>query len=91
MEKGIVCVTGGTGYVASWLIMRLLQHGYAVNTTVRSHPGQFIHCFEIYAASFTDSLRVNCFFFVICLLQILESILLKISIVGLLIFRFLML
>ncbi|KAK1394035.1 Epimerase domain-containing protein [Heracleum sosnowskyi] len=38
MEKGVVCVTGGTGYVASWLIMRLLQQGYAVNTTVRSHP-----------------------------------------------------
>ncbi|KAK1394032.1 Vestitone reductase [Heracleum sosnowskyi] len=36
MEKGVVCVTGGTGYVASWLIMRLLQHGYAVNTTIRS-------------------------------------------------------
>ncbi|KAL8091839.1 vestitone reductase-like isoform X1 [Apium graveolens] len=40
MEKGVVCVTGGTGYVASWLIMRLLQQGYAVNTTVRSHPDQ---------------------------------------------------
>ncbi|KAK1394036.1 Vestitone reductase [Heracleum sosnowskyi] len=37
MEKGLVCVTGGTGYVASWLIMRLLQHGYAVNTTIRSN------------------------------------------------------
>ncbi|KAH6779441.1 hypothetical protein C2S52_010678 [Perilla frutescens var. hirtella] len=30
-----MCVTGGTGFVASWLIMRLLQHGYSVNTTVR--------------------------------------------------------
>lgn len=40
MEKGVVCVTGGTGYVASWLIMRLLQHGYAVNTTIRSNPDQ---------------------------------------------------
>ncbi|KAM7472108.1 hypothetical protein LguiA_010291 [Lonicera macranthoides] len=38
MEGGRVCVTGGTGYVASWLIMRLLQHGYSVNTTIRSHP-----------------------------------------------------
>ncbi|KAK4414687.1 Vestitone reductase [Sesamum alatum] len=34
-EKGRVCVTGGTGFVASWLTMRLLQHGYSVNTTVR--------------------------------------------------------
>ncbi|KAM7462029.1 hypothetical protein LguiA_030150 [Lonicera macranthoides] len=37
-NKGRVCVTGGTGYVASWLIMRLLQHGYSVNTTIRSNP-----------------------------------------------------
>ncbi|XP_061371033.1 protein BRI1-5 ENHANCED 1 [Gastrolobium bilobum] len=36
-NKGTVCVTGGTGYVASWLIMRLLQHGYLVRATVRSH------------------------------------------------------
>ncbi|KAM7466100.1 hypothetical protein LguiB_013662 [Lonicera macranthoides] len=37
-NKGRVCVTGGTGYVASSLIMRLLQHGYSVNTTIRSNP-----------------------------------------------------
>ncbi|KAL6981806.1 (3R)-2'-hydroxyisoflavanone reductase [Sarracenia purpurea var. burkii] len=37
-EKGIVLVTGGTGYVASWLIMKLLDHGYRVRTTVRSYP-----------------------------------------------------
>ncbi|KAL3517009.1 hypothetical protein ACH5RR_023911 [Cinchona calisaya] len=35
MEKGRVCVTGGTGFFASWLIKRLLQDGYAVNTTIR--------------------------------------------------------
>lgn len=38
-DKGSVCVTGGTGYVASWLIMRLLQRGYKVHTTIRSYPG----------------------------------------------------
>uniref|UniRef100_A0A6N2L7F9 NAD-dependent epimerase/dehydratase domain-containing protein n=1 Tax=Salix viminalis TaxID=40686 RepID=A0A6N2L7F9_SALVM len=38
-EKGLVCVTGGTGFVASWLIMRLLEHGYTVRTTIRSSPG----------------------------------------------------
>lgn len=38
-EKGCVCVTGGTGFLASRLIMKLLQQGYAVNATVRSHPG----------------------------------------------------
>ncbi|OVA07668.1 NAD-dependent epimerase/dehydratase [Macleaya cordata] len=37
-EKGTVCVTGGAGFVASWLIKRLLQHGYSVRTTVRSDP-----------------------------------------------------
>uniref|UniRef100_A0A5B7ADS8 Dihydroflavonol 4-reductase n=1 Tax=Davidia involucrata TaxID=16924 RepID=A0A5B7ADS8_DAVIN len=37
-DKGIVCVTGGTGYLASWLVMRLLQHGYSVRTTIRSDP-----------------------------------------------------
>ncbi|RVW41010.1 vestitone reductase [Vitis vinifera] len=37
-EKGKVCVTGGTGFIASWLIMKLLQHGYSVNATIRSHP-----------------------------------------------------
>ncbi|RVX00981.1 vestitone reductase [Vitis vinifera] len=37
-EKGRVCVTGGTGFIASWLVMKLLQHGYSVNATIRSHP-----------------------------------------------------
>ncbi|KAG7992787.1 hypothetical protein I3843_02G145300 [Carya illinoinensis] len=34
-----VCVTGGTGYIGSWLIMRLLERGYSVRTTIRSNPG----------------------------------------------------
>ncbi|XVF71877.1 hypothetical protein PTKIN_Ptkin12aG0074900 [Pterospermum kingtungense] len=37
-EKGIVCVTGGTGYIASWQIKRLLEEGYSVHTTVRVDP-----------------------------------------------------
>ncbi|CAN4118586.1 unnamed protein product [Withania somnifera] len=43
-EKGIVCVTGGTGYVASWLTMRLLQSGYSVNTTINKNldPASFL-------------------------------------------------
>ncbi|CAN6454354.1 unnamed protein product [Victoria cruziana] len=36
----LVCVTGGAGYVASWLIKRLLQRGYSVRATVR-HGQQF--------------------------------------------------
>lgn len=31
-----VLVTGGTGFVASWCIVELLQRGFAVRTTVRS-------------------------------------------------------
>ncbi|XP_060188139.1 vestitone reductase-like [Lycium barbarum] len=37
-EKGKVCLTGGSGYLGSWMVMRLLQAGYSVNTTIRSHP-----------------------------------------------------
>ncbi|XP_057744483.1 vestitone reductase-like [Arachis stenosperma] len=36
--KGRVCVTGGTGFIASIIIRNLLQEGYYVNTTVRSGP-----------------------------------------------------
>ncbi|KAG4925433.1 hypothetical protein AAZX31_18G201400 [Glycine max] len=38
--KGRVCVTGGTGFLGSWIIKRLLEDGYAVNTTIRSDPGR---------------------------------------------------
>lgn len=38
-SKGRVCVTGGTGFIGSWIIKTLLQHGYSVNTTVRHNPG----------------------------------------------------
>ncbi|PIA53490.1 hypothetical protein AQUCO_00900231v1 [Aquilegia coerulea] len=34
-KKKVVCVTGGSGYIASWLIKLLLQRGYTVNATVR--------------------------------------------------------
>ncbi|XP_039063473.1 vestitone reductase-like [Hibiscus syriacus] len=37
--KGTVCVTGGTGFIPSWLIKRLLEEGYFVRTTVRPNPG----------------------------------------------------
>ncbi|MED6113398.1 hypothetical protein PIB30_070427 [Stylosanthes scabra] len=37
-SKGRVCVTGGTGFIGSWIIKNLLQDGYSVNTTVRSNP-----------------------------------------------------
>ncbi|KAE8646700.1 hypothetical protein Csa_005386 [Cucumis sativus] len=37
--KGKVCVTGGSGFIGSWLVKRLLEDGYSVTTTVRSDPG----------------------------------------------------
>ncbi|XVF33499.1 hypothetical protein REPUB_Repub17cG0173800 [Reevesia pubescens] len=37
-DKGAVCVTGGTGFIASWLIKRLLEEGYSIHTTVRADP-----------------------------------------------------
>nr|AAQ83576.1 dihydroflavonol 4-reductase [Lilium hybrid division VII] len=33
--KGPVVVTGASGYVGSWLVMKLLQYGYAIRATVR--------------------------------------------------------
>ncbi|PRQ54782.1 putative cinnamyl-alcohol dehydrogenase [Rosa chinensis] len=33
--KGVVCVTGASGYIASWLVKLLLQRGYIVKGTVR--------------------------------------------------------
>ncbi|KAF4386591.1 hypothetical protein F8388_006546, partial [Cannabis sativa] len=52
-QKGIVCVTGGTGYIGSWLIMRLLQHGYTVRTTIRpdhdpTASGTYMIYFQLY-------------------------------------------
>ncbi|MQM08760.1 hypothetical protein Taro_041616 [Colocasia esculenta] len=37
-KKGKVCVTGGAGFVASWLVKKLLEGGYSVRATVRSDP-----------------------------------------------------
>ncbi|OIW18989.1 hypothetical protein TanjilG_31047 [Lupinus angustifolius] len=38
--KGRVCVTGGTGFIASMMIKRLLSNGFYVNTTTRYGPGK---------------------------------------------------
>ncbi|CAN1308203.1 Vestitone reductase [Linum perenne] len=38
--KGVLCVTGGTGFIASCLITQLLHRGYTVHTTIRSSSGE---------------------------------------------------
>ena len=34
-EGKIVCVTGASGYIGSWLVKHLLLRGYVVKATVR--------------------------------------------------------
>lgn len=50
--KGKVCVTGASGFLASWLIKRLLLSGYQVTGTVRD-PGKIF---------FSQLLMFFCFF-----------------------------
>ena len=40
-SKGKVCVTGASGFFASWLVKRLLLSGYHVIGTVRD-PGFYL-------------------------------------------------
>lgn len=41
-----VCVTGASGYIASWLVKLLLQRGYTVKATVRD-PSMFLSPYYI--------------------------------------------
>ncbi|XP_037497601.1 dihydroflavonol 4-reductase-like [Jatropha curcas] len=38
MKGDTVCVTGASGFIASWLVMRLIERGYFIRATVRN-PG----------------------------------------------------
>ena len=35
-DHGKVLVTGGSGFIGGWCVIRLLQQGYAVRTTIRN-------------------------------------------------------
>ncbi|KAM5552181.1 phenylacetaldehyde reductase-like [Rosa sericea] len=39
-ESKVVCVTGASGFIASWLVKLLLQRGYTVKATVRDPDDQ---------------------------------------------------
>jgi nucleoside-diphosphate-sugar epimerase len=41
-EGKVVCVTGGSGYIASWLVKFLLQRGYTVRATIRDPSQCFV-------------------------------------------------
>ncbi|VFR02618.1 unnamed protein product [Cuscuta campestris] len=41
-EEKRVCVTGGGGCIASWLLKLLLSKGYAVHATIRGDPGDVV-------------------------------------------------
>ncbi|XP_073028201.1 cinnamoyl-CoA reductase CAD2-like [Primulina eburnea] len=48
----VVCVTGASGYVASWLVKLLLQRGYTVKATVTNlrDPNKVVHLKELEGA-----------------------------------------
>lgn len=48
-EGETVCVTGASGFVGSWLVMRLLERGYTVRATVRDpeNPKKVKHLLEL--------------------------------------------
>ncbi|KAI5419796.1 hypothetical protein KIW84_043818 [Lathyrus oleraceus] len=48
-EGKVVCVTGASGYIASWIVKFLLQRGYTVRATVRdpSDPKKVDHLIKL--------------------------------------------
>jgi len=54
-----VCVTGASGFIGSWLVMRLMERGYTVRATVRD-PGEFLlHFLFIYLILIVSFMRSN--------------------------------
>ncbi|XP_061996352.1 phenylacetaldehyde reductase-like [Rosa rugosa] len=51
-ERKVVCVTGASGFIASWLVKLLLQRGYVVKATVRdpNNPKKTEHLLSLEGA-----------------------------------------
>ena len=58
----LVCVTGASGYIASWLVKLLLQRGYTVNATVRD-PSIISFPFSFSPSLFVFDFSLNTFTF----------------------------
>eukprot|EP00271_Cylindrocystis_brebissonii_P021069 TRINITY_DN7359_c0_g1_i1.p1 TRINITY_DN7359_c0_g1~~TRINITY_DN7359_c0_g1_i1.p1 ORF type:complete len:331 (-),score=66.62 TRINITY_DN7359_c0_g1_i1:1010-2002(-) len=53
-----VCVTGGTGFIASWIVKKLLERGYNIKATVRN-PGDLSKTGHLWALPFaTERLQL---------------------------------
>lgn len=57
VTSGKVLVTGANGYVAMWVVDRLLKQGFAVRATVRS-VDKGAHLTQRYASEYGDKLEV---------------------------------
>lgn len=59
MTKSIITVTGGTGYIASWIVKDLLEGGHEVRITVRDQQkkDKYQHLLDV-AKSATGELKV---------------------------------
>lgn len=49
ISSGKVLVTGANGFVATWVVYSLLEHGYSVRASVRSE-GKGAHLCKIFAS-----------------------------------------
>lgn len=59
-SRATVCVTGGTGFVASELIKQLLEKGYTVKATVRDpSDGEKLHHLKALAEGLPGSLSFH--------------------------------
>jgi len=70
-EGKVVCVTGASGFIASWIVKFLLQRGYTVRATVRD-PSMcmfFLHLLSPYINSSAQHSCPLCFSYLVSLMN----------------------